>query len=103
EKEIQKEKEKALQEQYSIQNITTDAHADDFHGKVSRTVVVLDKSRTGGIALVDLDEEVPLNINYKQMINIRGVVLAFPDGTLYSNGVQIWKRPADQDIIQEQQ
>ncbi|KAA6380196.1 MAG: hypothetical protein EZS28_024276 [Streblomastix strix] len=44
------------------------------------------------IAIVSANEKVPASMSYDQMINIRGVVFAFPEFALYMDGKLLWQR-----------
>ncbi|KAA6379945.1 MAG: hypothetical protein EZS28_024529 [Streblomastix strix] len=44
------------------------------------------------VTIVRENEEIPQKISFNEMINLKGVVFAVPQYTLYMNGIEIWKR-----------
>ncbi|KAA6362197.1 MAG: hypothetical protein EZS28_042276, partial [Streblomastix strix] len=88
---------------FSAPKIRTEIQVADFRGIISRTGAVMPSKRPGGIAIVDLNEEIPSEMSYDEMINIKGVLFTVPDFALYMNGQQIWKRNINAIAQQTQQ
>ncbi|KAA6367192.1 MAG: hypothetical protein EZS28_037281, partial [Streblomastix strix] len=75
----------------------------DFKGIISRTGAVIQTIKAGGIAVVNANQDVPKDISYNEMINMKGILLALPEFALYMNGKLLWKRDQTQPIQQPQQ